>query len=701
MNSGSIDQLEQLQKEVVQGQFQEVTKAIHQKLHEEGGSCSEKLRYQLLKSHILYLQGYKEEARKIAEEIMEEGTTLNEPLLIIDAIIAFLFVVEYERSYKDCEGLLHRATTLLEQLKGQLTSRDFLKRKGHFLFIKGNLSFDKNGDIVRSIDHLEQGMEIFAEIGDTVNQSRICLSLAEKYGWKGDGKVARRWAEKSLKIAQTNEDKLTESSVLISLGEHFLVIGELDKSLECYQESLTLREQLGVKKRYYLPLRQIGMVLALKGEKDKALSYHLRHLLLAEEEGFREQKFHSLFALLDFYYYYEDEGKSSEYLNKVLRYAEELKNEQLLSEVYIYQANIKVGNGEIDQGLESLEKAHTLIQKSNNTLRLVDLYINIAYVQFLRGEPDEASHYLRKCLTLSQKIGYQLGQLNALRRMGYYYQIAKNDFKTARKYYKEALEINRDIEYIFRRDEIFILYQLVKIYSHQGQPEKVPNILIRMEEICQKLRIYPCPSILKLVKAIYLKSSERLQDKFEAQKLLATLARDTILGKTFSLISLDIKLNLCDLLIYELTLTGNEAALAEVKDVTTELLKVSETQRIHPLQIELLVIQSKIALLELKIPEAQTLLDQALEMARERNLQNLSERLNQEKEQLYSQLTKWSSFIDQHTSMKGRIELTQIDQLFGKLVQHQSSEVEMELLKYTMKAREFVDDWNRRKSAGE
>ncbi|MFQ5820466.1 MAG: hypothetical protein ACE5I5_10805 [Candidatus Heimdallarchaeota archaeon] len=128
-------------------------------------------------------------------------------------------------------------------------------------------------------------------------------------------------------------------------------------------------------------------------------------------------------------------------------------------------------------------------------------------------------------------------------------------------------------------------------------------------------------------------------------------------------------IHLCELLLFELKMTGEEEVLEEVKDLTHRLLDIAKQQSSHSLLAETYLFQSKFALMELDVERARKLLAQAHIIAEEKGLYMLARMVAQERDLLLSQLHKWERIIEQTPSRRKMIDLTQLDDLLERTIQ--------------------------------
>ncbi|MHA2315712.1 MAG: hypothetical protein ACXACF_10610, partial [Candidatus Hermodarchaeia archaeon] len=162
---------------------------------------------------------------------------------------------------------------------------------------------------------------------------------------------------------------------------------------------------------------------------------------------------------------------------------------------------------------------------------------------------------------------------------------------------------------------------------------------------------------------------KRTRDKVKAGEILEQVVEEEIGDHSLTVTAM---IHLCDLLISELKMTGEEVLFAEIKALTERLFKIAEQQASHSLLAETYLIQSKLALIELDLGDlgrARKLLTTALQIASEKGLDRLADELKNEQNLLQEQMQKWELIIKEKPSKQDMIDLTKLDDLLGKMIQ--------------------------------
>ncbi|MHA2203943.1 MAG: hypothetical protein ACW991_09660, partial [Candidatus Hodarchaeales archaeon] len=177
-----------------------------------------------------------------------------------------------------------------------------------------------------------------------------------------------------------------------------------------------------------------------------------------------------------------------------------------------------------------------------------------------------------------------------------------------------------------------------------------------------------------------------------AQKLLQQVEEDNIIYFELSVYAV---FNLCDLLLTELRTFGNEEVLSEVKIWSSKLLELAQKQHSFSLLAETYLLQSRLALLELDIEQAQILLDNAKTLADENDLQQLHTKIMDEQFFLHEQSSKWERLKGQKLSIKDRINLIQLEDLLDRMIHKRIFQKEEEIKDYAAEASALVEKWEK------
>ncbi|MFW9777766.1 MAG: tetratricopeptide repeat protein [Candidatus Heimdallarchaeota archaeon] len=380
------------------------------------------------------------------------------------------------------------------------------------------------------------------------------------------------------------------------------------------------------------------------------------------------------------YEYYEKAFNLSEQINDV-----EQKVRCLGSMGYLY-----LSKGELDRALDYFKSSLPLLEGVGNQQIPADILNGIGVTNVARGEMDTALEFFTGSLRKFESIGSQFNISRLLNNIGQAHSMM-GEFDSGKRHLEHALQVSRNIhEYAMR---VEILYNTIKFYVKDLSLEEREEIHKEMKESNELRFIAISDQKVRLARAMILKTSERLMDKTKAQTIFREIAEEPILWHE---LTIDALLNLGELLVFELKATGNEDVFKELKQVISRLLSVAKLQSSHWLMTEIYLLQSRLSLLELDIENAEKLLTQAEVLSQEKGLKKLAYAISLEKKALKRNLDKWKKISEMEPSLSDRIELTQFNTMFERMILKKLYRTEEELKRYVNSAQQIVEDWEKK-----
>jgi hypothetical protein len=129
---------------------------------------------------------------------------------------------------------------------------------------------------------------------------------------------------------------------------------------------------------------------------------------------------------------------------------------------------------------------------------------------------------------------------------------------------------------------------------------------------------------------------------------------------------------LCDLLVEDIRIHGDEGLLDELKLHLSSFAEAATRRGQTGLYVEVLLLQSKVALVELDVNEAYRFLDLAEKLADEKGLERTLERITDEKDALIRALALWQQLGEDGPPMAERTEKVRIQEQIEKMIREGS-----------------------------
>ena len=362
----------------------------------------------------------------------------------------------------------------------------------------------------------------------------------------------------------------------------------------------------------------------------------------------------------------------------------ELGNERFSAHIITNLGRIFWEKGELNYALENFKKGLNLFLRLEAKFEIAVLYSNIGMVYHIKGELEKAKEFYEKSLSSHLSLGDKFHIADCYLNIGeVYYNVGEWD--QAVSYFKESLTLYQETG-----NTHFIshsLFYLVLVTVDQGLIPQSKIYIDILEDISKKDTSPIISQRYRLSKAFILKESDRVINKAEAQILFQQVAEEEMVffyNKVFAM------LNLCDLLLLEFKTTGSEEVLFEVKILINQFSKLAKEQNSFLWLAQAYWLQSKLALIELDIEKAQSLLKRAENLALGKGLLKLANEISNEYSLLFVQINKWQKFSEKKPVMAEIIELTQIDNLVERMISKRLYRKEEDVLSYAEKARKIV-----------
>lgn len=403
--------------------------------------------------------------------------------------------------------------------------------------------------------------------------------------------------------------------------------------------------------------------------------------------------------------------KGEKYLNKSLKLAKELNNNIGIIWIWIYTGWIKYHIGELDTALSLANKCLSFYEPKNYDYTSTHCLDLLGNCYLAKGNLKKALFYFEKNLELRLKKGYknqiaqsyysigkvyrQKGELK--RSLAYYNKVLKSteikedpiakptylstigkiygelgDFQKAKKYLLEAYDVlqkRKIVVYRYLNFDISIAKTIHYIIDLSVNNNDLEDMNYYLEELHKLSNQFPnlkqIRQLYRLDQAIILKSSSRLMDKMEAWTIFKGIAEEDTNDHE---ISIEAMTNLCELLIYELEVTGNNELLKEIEELSNNLLKISKSQYLYHVMVETYFFKAKISLLKLNIDNARLLLTKAQKIARDHDLFRLAQKMSSEHDSLLANLDQWDDLIIKKIPLQERVNYSRHEFLFSKMI---------------------------------
>jgi len=398
---------------------------------------------------------------------------------------------------------------------------------------------------------------------------------------------------------------------------------ETDPAIKQFELSVSLREELGVKKEIAWSLVGLAHVFMFrKGDYGHAFKLLKQSLAIAKESGNKYVIGYCLLYMAQLHKLKVDFDRSIIYFNRSLAISNSLNNIFMITRSLNSLGEIYMMRGELDHSIRVYEQSLELLKEINNKLLMADVFNSLAFCHKMKGELNHALESIEQ----SMAIIHELGTFNFM----------NNHF-------------------------------LIQILIDMGDLEQAELSLRDFEQLISRFNDKQLTSMYLLDKALLLKTSSRALNRGKAEEILRQILEE---GDLRYGIKIETLLNLCELLLKELRITNDLEVLDELNQFISQLLELAEKSNSYWIQCETYLIQAKLSLLTFNIKKARRFLTQAYQIAKRFDLTQLKININNEKEELFKKLDLWEKLKQEDAPIADRMDLARLDEKIVKAIQN-------------------------------
>ncbi len=323
-----------------------------------------------------------------------------------------------------------------------------------------------------------------------------------------------------------------------------------------------------------------------------------------------------------------------------------------------------------DKAIKHHKKCLEIFKNYYISLSIVPHVLNILGGSYtFKGELDLALKYNEESLALykGSSLITKMGRAGLYQFIGTIF-FQKGDLDQAIEYLKKSLKIFEQTTPGLWVAWVSVDYtSLIKVFLYKDSPDEAQEYLERFSHYLEqnkKSEKYPW---YRLSKARLLRSSSRIRDRAEAEKILKQLTEKHKSTKSIANHGLseefsEVLIELCDYYLEELRSTNNLKIIDDIKPLVIRLLKESERTNSYTLQAQAHLLYGKISLLQMNMGDTRRYLTQAQHIAEEHSLQLLARAISTEHDNLLEQLDKWEEFKASDAPISERMALASLNE---------------------------------------
>ncbi len=401
------------------------------------------------------------------------------------------------------------------------------------------------------------------------------------------------------------------------------------------------------------------------------------------------------------------EGELSEALKKVLELEKkiDITSHNLLS-LKLIKARIFSRLGEYADAIKYASQVLKESQKQGDSLSFLDSLLIQAYSFVMMGDLNQSNTILGQAEELFESL-IGISEIDLKERESFMFRIRaiitafKGDLYKCIKLNERALELAKDSD--DKRLRITSLINLSEDYQVIGDYDKAMNLakkavkvdyppmLLRtigyvidiylskgdvsnakdyfqqMEESRERDKSKKASLIFQYYKALMMKTSLRARDRIKAEDIFIEIAD----GKEDFILTANALINICDLLLIELTITNNSDIIDEITTYITKLLNFAEqnyTFFIHYFLADTYLLNAKLQLLTFNIKKAKRFMTQAQQISSRTGYTELSKEITKEYDNLLNNEDLWKKLKEEDAPMADRVALARLhEQIEGMI----------------------------------
>ncbi len=278
-----------------------------------------------------------------------------------------------------------------------------------------------------------------------------------------------------------------EANTLVYIGKIYSNLGEKQKALDYYKQSLPLSEQAGDKQAQGTTLNNIGKIYSELAEKQKALDYYNESLSLRREAGDKNGEAISLNNIGSVYHFLGEKQKALDYYNQSLSIKQQEGNKAGMATTLNNIGKIYLDLGEKQKALSYFSQALSLYQQAKDAEKegIPTALSNIGTVYLELAEQQKALSYFNQALFLYRQAGDKGGIATALNNIGKAYSNL-GEYQKALDYYSQSLPLYQQMGNKAR--EARTLYNIASVQHDEGNFQSALTQIEKVIKIVEDLR---------------------------------------------------------------------------------------------------------------------------------------------------------------------------------------------------------------------
>lgn len=453
------------------------------------------------------------------------------------------------------------------------------------------------------------------------------------------------------KKAEVLNNDILLVDVLIEKAEAVLRVGDYQTGLEILNRAEIIIEKIENVQDKEIQQR-IGFVTIWKAgtywmlaDYNQAIS--LAHKALKHFEK-SKKKYHIAYANLIIGSIYSSKGDldlAINYLEQSKQNFEKIGNKREIALVLTNLAGIYLQTGNHKRSLTLLEESLKLREKIGNKQDLGITLSTIAEIQIITGENKKALSNLERAIQLMEEIRDTKYIHGYFRQIGFVYNNLGNK-KLALEYLLKSLKLATQVE--DHLNAARILKDLIIQYVEYDEEKQAKNYFDHLQLINNQIKSDLVNNLYHLSKALLLKMQDDARSRGKAEGILDYLISSHRISFNFRI---QVLINLCELLLVEFHNTGKEEIFDDLSEKIDYLIEITKANQSVILLIEGYRLKSLLHLVKLDIIKSKQVLEKALVIAKEKELDKLKIEIQNDLQQISEKKPLWDKLKKEQKSL--------------------------------------------------
>ncbi|OYQ66127.1 hypothetical protein B9G53_05280 [Pseudanabaena sp. SR411] len=306
-----------------------------------------------------------------------------------------------------------------------------------------------------ALKSLEQALQIYRSLKDRSNEAKTLTNLGQIYRSLRDSSKAIAYYQQALDITIQIADLQLQSNVLNSLGNVYNALGQKQKAIEFYQQSLAITEQTSEsvcakspKDKSCIVIRDIqrsslnglGNIHNSLGQHQKAIEFYQQSLAIAKQMGNRQGEGLVLGNLGNIYDSIGQPQKAIELFQQSLAIAKQLGDREGEGTMFLSLGNVYNSLGKYQEAINFYQQSLVIAKQLRDQKSIGSALGNLGSTYNSLGQYQKAIELFHQSLVIDQKLGDLQGEGITLGNLGNaYYYFGKS--QKALEFYQQSLAI--------------------------------------------------------------------------------------------------------------------------------------------------------------------------------------------------------------------------------------------------------------------